>query len=81
MNMDFATEIGQNLLLEVRRLQALLSERDRALEKVAEDKENWEGERNNLVASVRAAEGDIGMSHILRLRIQIVIKRRIGILK
>ena len=58
--MEFATEIGQNLLVEVRRLQALLSERDRALEKFSEEKDGWETERNGMLAAVRTAEGNVG---------------------
>lgn len=58
--MEFATEIGQNLLVEVRRLQALLSERDRALEKFSEERDSWESERNGMLAAVRTAEGNTG---------------------
>jgi hypothetical protein len=60
LDMEFATEIGQNLLVEVRRLQALLSERDRALEKTAEEKESWDAEREGLLAAMRNAEGSVG---------------------
>ena len=60
LDMEFATEIGQNLLVEVRRLQALLSERDRVLEKLGEEKDGWGGEREALVAAMRASEGSIG---------------------
>ncbi|WWD10289.1 hypothetical protein V865_008424 [Kwoniella europaea PYCC6329] len=59
LDMEFATEIGQNLLVEVRRLQALLSERDRALEKFSEEKENWEGEKQSILSAVRAAETSV----------------------
>lgn len=57
MDMEFATEIGQNLLLEVRRLQGLLNERDRTL---AESKEAWEVERDTLVTAARTAETTAG---------------------
>jgi len=60
LDMEFATEIGQNLLVEVRRLQALLSERDRALEKFNEERDGWESERNGMLAAVRTAEGNTG---------------------
>lgn len=60
LDMEFATEIGQNLLVEVRRLQALLSERDRALEKLSEEKETWEQESQTLLIAVRAAESSVG---------------------
>ncbi|KLT42389.1 hypothetical protein CC85DRAFT_93486 [Cutaneotrichosporon oleaginosum] len=55
MDMEFATEIGQNLLHEVRRLQALLNERDRT---IAESKDAWEAERDTLVTAVRTAEAN-----------------------
>lgn len=58
--MEFATEIGQNLLVEVRRLQALLSERDRALEKLGEEKDSWEAERESMLSAVRNAESSVG---------------------
>lgn len=58
--MEFATEIGQNLLVEVRRLQALLNERDRALSQFSEEKDGWEVERHDLVAAVKTAEGTAG---------------------
>lgn len=58
--MEFATEIGQNLLAEVRRLQSLLGERDKALEKFVEERDSWDTERNVLVATVRSAESSVG---------------------
>lgn len=64
--MEFATEIGQNLLVEVRRLQSLLSERDRALEKMTEEKESWDSQREVLVTAIRSAESNVGMSHHIR---------------
>lgn len=57
MDMEFATEIGQNLLLEVRRLQGLLNERDRTL---SESKDAWEAERTALVTAARTAETTAG---------------------
>lgn len=60
--MEFATEIGQNLLAEVRRLQTLLSERDKALERIAEEKDSWDAERGALAASLRSAETNVGRS-------------------
>lgn len=60
LDMEFATEIGQNLLVEVRRLQALLSERDRALEKLSEEKETWEQESQSILVAVRTAESSVG---------------------
>jgi hypothetical protein len=60
LDMEFATEIGQNLLVEVRRLQALLTERDRALEKAQEEREASEQEKEILLAAVRSAETSVG---------------------
>lgn len=62
MDMEFATEIGQNLLVEVRRLQALLNERDRALSQLGEEKDAWEAERQDLISAVKTAETTAGES-------------------
>jgi hypothetical protein len=67
MDMEFATEIGQNLLVEVRRLQALLSERDRALEQAVEERDAWELERENLASAVKTAEATAGEFLLFRL--------------
>jgi hypothetical protein len=58
--MEFATEIGQNLLVEVRRLQALLTERDKALERAQEERDASEQEKGILLAAVRSAETSVG---------------------
>jgi hypothetical protein len=84
--MEFATEIGQNLLVEVRRLQALLSERDRALSKVQEERDGWEQERDALVNAVRSAESNVGeyitvISSSPLLMFQNDTRKKIGILK
>lgn len=60
LDMDFATEIGQNLLAEVRRLQVLLSERDKAVEKALEEKESSEAEKDVLLATLRSTESSVG---------------------
>lgn len=60
LDMDFATEIGQNLLAEVRRLQVLLGERDKAVEKALEEKESSEAEKDVLLATLRSAESSVG---------------------
>lgn len=82
LDMEFATEIGQNLLVEVRRLQALLSERDRALSKVQEERDGWEQERDALVNAVRSAESNVGeyitvIVHLL-LNMQNDTRKKIG---
>lgn len=62
--MAFATDIGQNLLVEVRRLQGLLNERDRAISQFQEEKDQWSTERNEMVTAVRTAEGTAGRLNI-----------------
>lgn len=63
--MEFATEIGQNLLVEVRRLQALLTERDKALERAQEERDASEQEKGILLAAVRSAETSVGKCGLL----------------
>lgn len=58
--MAFATDIGQNLLVEVRRLQGLLSERDRALAQLNDEKDQWENERREMATAVKSAESTAG---------------------
>ncbi|ORX39731.1 hypothetical protein BD324DRAFT_606985 [Kockovaella imperatae] len=59
LDMEFATEIGQNLLAEVRRLQSLLNEREKSVEKLNEEKDSWEVEKASLVGAVRNAESSV----------------------
>lgn len=58
--MEFATEIGQNLLVEVRRLQSLLTERDRTITQMTEERDAWETERAEYVTAVKNAESTVG---------------------
>lgn len=60
MDMEFATEIGQNLLLECRRLQSLLDQRDRTIAGYNEEKDSWDAEREGLIGAVRVAESSVG---------------------
>ena len=60
MDMEFATEIGQNLLMECRRLQSLLDQRDRTITGYNEEKDSWEAEREGLIGAVRVAESGVG---------------------
>lgn len=62
MDMEFATEIGQNLLMECRRLQSLLDQRDRTITGYNEEKDSWEAEREGLIGAVRVAESGVGGS-------------------
>lgn len=60
MDMEFAAEIGQNLLVEVRRLQGLLTERDSALAKLQEEKEGWAVELKEMGQAMKAAQTTAG---------------------
>ena len=60
LDMEFATEIGQNLLAEVRRLQSLLTEREKTVELLNEEKDSWEAEKAGLTGAIRVAEGGVG---------------------
>ena len=60
LDMEFATEIGQNLLVEVRRLQTLLAEKEASIAKMQEEKDASETEREALVGAMRAAESSVG---------------------
>ncbi|KAL7417326.1 hypothetical protein BDY24DRAFT_377484 [Mrakia frigida] len=59
-DIEFATEIGQSLLVEVRRLQTLLSERDKALEDSHREVEEGRGREEGLREVVRTLEGSAG---------------------
>lgn len=58
--MEFATEIGQNLLVEVRRLQSLLTERDRTITHMNEERDAWETERTKFATTIKNAEATVG---------------------
>jgi hypothetical protein len=60
MDMEFATEIGQNLLLECRRLQSLLDQRETTIRQFNEERDGWEAEREGLIGAVRVAESSVG---------------------
>jgi len=64
MDMEFATEIGQNLLLECRRLQSLLDQRDRTIAGYNEEKDSWDAEREGLIGAVRVAESSVGQPEL-----------------
>ena len=55
-DIEFAAEIGQSLLVEVRRLQTLLQERDDALKEAAEYRDGLERDLATTQAAQRAAE-------------------------
>ncbi|CAL1699777.1 unnamed protein product [Somion occarium] len=55
-DVEFAFEIGSGLLTEVRRLQSLLGERDKALQDVKEEKEDLEKTVESLKTALREQE-------------------------
>lgn len=58
---EFAFEIGSGLLTEVRRLQSLLAERDKAIEDMKEEKDDLDKAIESLRAGVMAQEQSAGM--------------------
>lgn len=59
-DIEFATEIGQSLLVEVRRLQALLGERDGVIEDLRRESEEAGRNDESLREVVRTLEGSNG---------------------
>ena len=57
---EFAFEIGSGLLTEVRRLQSLLGERDKAIQDMKEEKDDLEKSVENLRAALRQQEQSTG---------------------
>ncbi|KAI8976653.1 hypothetical protein BD414DRAFT_539198 [Trametes punicea] len=55
-DVEFAFEIGSGLLTEVRRLQSLLGERDKAIQDMKEEKDDLEKTVENLRAALRQQE-------------------------
>ena len=58
---EFAFEIGSGLLTEVRRLQSLLGERDKAIQDMKEEKDDLEKSVENLRAALRQQEQSTGV--------------------
>lgn len=58
---EFATEIGNQLTREIRRVQALLSERDKALQDLKEERDDLERSLESLRAGLREREAAAGM--------------------
>ncbi|EJD41972.1 hypothetical protein AURDEDRAFT_115234 [Auricularia subglabra TFB-10046 SS5] len=56
-DVEFAFEIGSGLLTEVRRLQSLLGERDKAIQDLKEEKDDLEKNIEGLRAALRTQEG------------------------
>ena len=57
---EFAFEIGSGLLTEVRRLQSLLGERDKAIQDMKEEKDDLEKSVEILRAALRQQEQSTG---------------------
>jgi cell division protein FtsB len=57
---EFAFEIGSGLLNEVRRLQSLLGERDKAIQDMKEEKDDLEVSVENLRTALREQEQSAG---------------------
>lgn len=62
---EFAFEIGSSLLTEVRRLQSLLAERDKAIQEMKEEKDDLERVIEGLRGALRTQEQSAGMSPCL----------------
>lgn len=59
--LEFAFEIGSGLLTEVRRLQSLLGERDKAIQDMKEEKDDLEKSIDSLRTALRSQEQSSGM--------------------
>lgn len=59
-DIELATEIGQSLLVEVRRLQALLQERDEKLKATEKERDEKEAAVENALQARRAVEDEFG---------------------
>ena len=60
--LEFAFEIGSGLLTEVRRLQSLLGERDKAIQDMKEEKDDLEKSVETLRTALREQEQSAGAS-------------------
>jgi cell division protein FtsB len=62
-NSEFAFEIGSGLLTEVRRLQSLLAERDKAIQDMKEEKDDFEKNLESLRGALKLQEQSTGWSY------------------
>ena len=60
LGIEFAFEIGSGLLTEVRRLQSLLGERDKAIQDMKEEKDDLEKSVESLRTALRTQEQSSG---------------------
>ena len=61
--LEFAFEIGSGLLTEVRRLQSLLGERDKAIQDMKEEKDDLEKSLEGLKSTLQTQEQSAGQSN------------------
>jgi len=59
-NLEFAFEIGSGLLTEVRRLQSLLAERDKAIQDMKEEKDDLDKSVESLRGVLKSQEQSTG---------------------
>jgi predicted nucleic acid-binding Zn-ribbon protein len=64
---EFAFEIGSGLLTEVRRLQSLLGERDKAIQDMKEEKDDLEKTVEAIRTNLRQQEQSSGMFFLFGL--------------
>jgi hypothetical protein len=62
-NSEFAFEIGSGLLTEVRRLQSLLAERDKAIQDMKEEKDDLEKSLESIRGALKLQEQSTGQSY------------------
>lgn len=60
IELEFATEIGNHLTREIRRMHALLSERDKALQDMKEERDDLEKSLESLRSALREREASAG---------------------
>jgi hypothetical protein len=76
---EFAFEIGSGLLTEVRRLQSLLGERDKAIQDMKEEKDDLEKSVESLRTALRQQEQSTGTSILFELMgFNLSLFRKIG---
>lgn len=67
-DIEFATEIGQGLLLEVRKMQALLQQKEEQLSQIQIQKAEMERAAENLAKQLRQREEAEGKSEYSRVQ-------------
>jgi hypothetical protein len=65
LSKEFAMDIGNNLLAEIRRLQSLLTERDKAIQDMKEERDDLERTIEALKTTLKEQERSSGNTIIL----------------